>query len=57
MQLAGYDATQAAAFWKRMAAQGQSHPEFLSTHPSDERRVDEINSFLVSEKFQKHTKQ
>lgn len=57
MQLAGYDATQASAFWTRMAEQGQAHPEFLSTHPSDERRVEEINSFLASDKFKKHTKQ
>ncbi|MFT4900367.1 MAG: hypothetical protein ACI9U0_002171, partial [Flavobacteriales bacterium] len=31
-------------------------PEFLSTHPSDERRVHEINEFLLSETFRKHSK-
>lgn len=56
MQLAGYDATKAADFWKRMAANGSSQPEFLSTHPSDERRVSEISKFLKSDTFNKHSK-
>lgn len=56
MQLAGYDAHKAPDFWKRMAATGEQPPEFLSTHPSDERRVQEIQSFLASSKFKKHTK-
>lgn len=55
MDLAGYDASKAPEFWKRMAAKGQSQPEFLSTHPSDERRVAEIQNFLASDKFKKHT--
>lgn len=57
MDLAGYDATKAVDFWKRMAANGEQPPEFLSTHPSDERRVDEIRKYLASEKFRKHTNQ
>lgn len=57
MQLAGYDASEAIGFWQRMAAEGGSVPEFLSTHPSDERRVKEISSFLASEKFKNHTEQ
>lgn len=56
MQLAGYDASKAPEFWKRMAAHGEQPPEFLSTHPSDERRVEEIQKFLKSDKFKKHTK-
>jgi predicted Zn-dependent protease len=42
MTFAGYDPDQAAAFWERMhAAAGAAGrpPEFLSDHPSDERRV------------------
>ena len=57
MHLAGYDASKASAFWERMAEQSSDHPEFLSTHPSDERRIDEIKFFLNSEKFKKHTSQ
>lgn len=56
MQLAGYDASKAPDFWKRMAANGTSQPEFLSTHPSDERRVKEITKFLDSDTFTKHSK-
>lgn len=55
MQLAGYDASLAPLFWERMAANGGSVPEFLSTHPSDETRIREINEFLKSETFLKHS--
>jgi predicted Zn-dependent protease len=55
MQLAGYDAFKAAGFWERMSENGVSQPEFLSTHPSDERRVKEINEFLNSDSFTKHS--
>ena len=40
---AGYDPRAATTFWKKMAAEsakaGGKPPEFLSTHPSDERRI------------------
>lgn len=37
---AGYDPRAGASFWKKMAAQGgQKPPEFLSTHPSDAKRI------------------
>jgi predicted Zn-dependent protease len=38
---AGYDPRAAAAFWKKMAAKnsGASTPAWLSTHPSDESRI------------------
>lgn len=55
MELAGYDAKQAPEFWTRMSKNGENPPEFLSTHPSDETRMSEINTFLASESFLKHT--
>ena len=55
MQLAGYDASKAPLFWERMSKKGAGQPEFLSTHPSDERRIKEINEFLNSGTFLKHT--
>ena len=43
MALAGYDPNEAVGFWKRMAAGSQKgQPEFLSTHPSDARRIADI---------------
>lgn len=47
MAKAGYDPRQATEFWKRMS-QGQSGapPEFLSTHPSDETRIKQIEGWL-----------
>ena len=38
MAMAGYNPQKAPAFWQRMAANGSSTPEFLSTHPSDASR-------------------
>lgn len=47
MSMAGYDPYEASAFWKRMAAQGGgSPPEFLSTHPSYDTRINNINGWL-----------
>lgn len=43
MAMAGYDPNEAINFWQRMAAAGgQKPPEFLSTHPSDQRRINDI---------------
>lgn len=44
MSMAGYDPNVAVGFWERMAAQkqGQAPPEFLSTHPSDRTRIENI---------------
>lgn len=43
MAMAGYDPNTALSFWQRMSAQsGQSMPEFMSTHPSDETRIAQI---------------
>jgi len=57
MALAGYDPKYASEFWERMAENSQESPAFLSTHPSDEKRIDEINSFMASDKFRKHIHQ
>lgn len=48
MAMAGYDPNIAVSFWERMAAQkqGQTPPEFLSTHPSDRTRIEDIRKNL-----------
>jgi predicted Zn-dependent protease len=47
MAMAGYDPHAAIDFWQRMAAQGGGGaPEFLSTHPSDQTRIDDMRNFL-----------
>ncbi|MBI9072819.1 MAG: M48 family metallopeptidase [Melioribacteraceae bacterium] len=48
MAMAGYDPNKAIDFWQRMAELkgGQTPPEFLSTHPSDETRINDIKKLL-----------
>jgi len=48
MARAGYHPEAALAFWQRMASQGkgQAPPEFMSTHPSDETRMQKIQELL-----------
>ena len=48
MTMAGYDPNQALAFWEKMSAAsaGSATPELLSTHPSDSRRIAEIQKHL-----------
>lgn len=47
MARAGYDPNAAIPFWQRMAKSGgQKPPEFLSTHPSNETRIKNIEEFL-----------
>ena len=44
MAIAGYNPDEGAELWKRMKAKsgGQAPPEFMSTHPSPKRRVENI---------------
>lgn len=46
MKMAGYNTDAAVTFWKKMSAQGGTTPEFMSTHPSDSRRIDDIKKAL-----------
>lgn len=47
MAMAGYDPHRAITFWQEMAAKGGSKPpQILSTHPSDQKRIDQITAFL-----------
>ncbi len=50
MARAGYDPREAPKLWRRMKAEGDKRggapPEFLSTHPSNERRIAELEKFL-----------
>ena len=46
--MAGYNPQEAIALWERMelASAGQKPPEFLSTHPSEGRRRDQLSKFM-----------
>lgn len=52
MARAGYDPRQSIELWKRFAqwrttsGQGSSMPQFLSTHPLDERRIQELQAYM-----------
>lgn len=48
MAMAGYDPQVAIPFWTRMAqsSQGGKIPEFLSTHPTDAKRIDNMEKIL-----------
>lgn len=43
--MAGYNPKEAITFWQRMAQSGgQKPPEFLSTHPADDRRISQLQA-------------
>ena len=50
MARAGYDPREAIAFWQRFKAYGQARggrpPEFLSTHPMDQKRIAALQGHL-----------
>ena len=48
MAIAGYDPREAPKFWERMSSgnSGQKPPEWLSTHPSDETRIADLNKAM-----------
>ena len=49
MSAAGYDPAQAITFWERMKAatgSGKRPPEFMSTHPSHETRIRDLEAWL-----------
>jgi len=47
MAMAGYNPGEAIDFWTRMSQLGgQKPPEFLSTHPSDQTRIQDLQAFL-----------
>jgi len=48
MAMAGYNPNEAANFWQRMAgaSNAQKPPVFLSTHPSDQNRINQIKQWI-----------
>ncbi len=45
--MAGYDPRAAISFWERMSAQGgEKPPVLLSTHPHDEKRINDLRGFM-----------
>ncbi|MDL2321977.1 M48 family metallopeptidase [Desulfosarcina sp. OttesenSCG-928-B08] len=46
MSMAGYDPRKAPEFWERMSQGGSSVPEFFSTHPSDQTRINNLNQCI-----------
>ena len=50
MELAGYDSQSAVDFWSKMSAGGSNTSDFLSTHPSDSKRIAQIKARMPEAK-------
>lgn len=50
MEIAGYDSNSALDFWTKMSAGGSNANDFLSTHPSDSKRISEIKKRIPEAK-------
>lgn len=50
MELAGYDSTSSLDFWTKMSADGSGGSDFLSTHPSDTKRIAELKKRIPEAK-------
>ncbi len=52
MAMAGYNPDEALKFWTRMQSgkAGQAPPEYLSTHPSDDNRIRQLQSIIPKAK-------
>ncbi|MCU4164605.1 M48 family metallopeptidase [Carboxylicivirga caseinilyticus] len=47
MAMAGYNPNEAVPFWQRMSEMGgAAPPEWMSTHPSDETRIKDLNAYM-----------
>ena len=48
MAMAGYDPNEAPEFWERMQSMsgGEQPPEFMSTHPSHETRISDLEAAI-----------
>lgn len=53
MAIAGYNPDEAAELWKRMKANaGEAPPEFLSTHPSNDTRINHLTAWAPDAKLE-----